>query len=532
MKKKNLLSLSLLIIFCLFGLNQSVEAQTGNDRGYPQKQFDVTDFNKIIADGIIKIEYTPSEEYNVTIESEQKVLDNIEIMIRNNTLDLRDIPYKKVDYVKAYISSPSLEEINLQGVASFKVLNTVLQQDYLLLKASGATEIDASIEINRLDIRASGASNIDMSGTANEMDLNVSGAAVVDLRNAKAKTAAVDASGASYVGVNSETFTSLKETGVANVSYNNDANVINYDKKEDIRDTYHRQKRYYRGTRNRYYRDTTNIRLNDFGISVIEGDSTIIQVGKRKLIVDEFGNVKFTRNRNKFDGHFAGVEIGLNGFVNKDFNMNLDKADSYLNLRLEKSVNVNINFVEYNIPISKNQKWGFITGLSMGIHNYRFSNRGTYLVPDSSSIKGYYIDGASVKKSKIVNTYINVPVLFEFQTNGKHYGKGFHIQAGVMFGARLQTHTKNVFSNDDERFDLVDPVTGGIVASSRVSNKKYKQHDSFHMNPFKFDASFRIGYGLVNLYATYSLTPLFKKDQGPELYPFSIGISLIGWSLQ
>ena len=48
----------------------------------------------------------------------------------------------------------------------------------------------------------------------------------------------------------------------------------------------------------------------------------------------------------------------------------------------------------------------------------------------------------------------------------------------------------------------------------------------FYMNPFKLDAIAKIGWGVLNLYATYSLTPMFQKNKGPELYPFAIGISL------
>jgi hypothetical protein len=49
------------------------------------------------------------------------------------------------------------------------------------------------------------------------------------------------------------------------------------------------------------------------------------------------------------------------------------------------------------------------------------------------------------------------------------------------------------------------------------------------MQPFRWDAYAGIGWGIINLYATYSLNPLFRENRGPELYPFSVGITLVNW---
>ena len=57
--------------------------------------------------------------------------------------------------------------------------------------------------------------------------------------------------------------------------------------------------------------------------------------------------------------------------------------------------------------------------------------------------------------------------------------------------------------------------------------QKPKQFDSFNINPFRYDAMVRIGWGVINLYATYSMNTLFKEGGGPELYPFAIGITFL-----
>ena len=58
-------------------------------------------------------------------------------------------------------------------------------------------------------------------------------------------------------------------------------------------------------------------------------------------------------------------------------------------------------------------------------------------------------------------------------------------------------------------------------------NSKVKDFDDFYMNPFKWDATVRIGWGFINLFATYSVNTMFKKDKGPELYPWTVGITFV-----
>lgn len=130
----------------------------------------------------------------------------------------------------------------------------------------------------------------------------------------------------------------------------------------------------------------------------------------------------------------------------------------------------------------------------------------------------------------MVINYLEVPVLLEFQTNRYRKTNSFHITAGMVFGLRIISHTKRYVNDLNKEFLLVDLGTGETVLTGRSSgDNKPKKWDDFHLNPFKADATVRIGWGWVNLFGTYSITTLFREDKGPELYPFSVGLTLIGW---
>ena len=174
-----------------------------------------------------------------------------------------------------------------------------------------------------------------------------------------------------------------------------------------------------------------------------------------------------------------------------------------------------------------------VTGLGLEWHNYRFS-KNTRLNGDSSNLIGYLDKGISIRKSKLTTLYLNVPVLFEFQTNSRHKKNSFHVGAGMVVGARLSSHTKKYYDERNKEFE----ITRYNLATEQYETEytaispdysKAKDFDDFHLQPFKFDATVRIGWGFINLFATYSINQMFKDGKGPELYPWTIGITFVNF---
>jgi hypothetical protein len=144
------------------------------------------------------------------------------------------------------------------------------------------------------------------------------------------------------------------------------------------------------------------------------------------------------------------------------------------------------------------------------------------------------MEGVSVKKSKLTNMYITVPLFFEVQTNAVKNSERLHLAVGVIGGWRISSHSKLYFNEANKEFTLVDPATDEtlpmIFRSPNSSDRNItKNFDGFDMRPLKLDASIRAGWGIVSLYANYSIFSLWIKDKGPEVYPFSAGICLAGW---
>lgn len=236
-------------------------------------------------------------------------------------------------------------------------------------------------------------------------------------------------------------------------------------------------------------------------------------------------------DRGKFNGHWAGVELGWNGYVNKDFNMDFPVSQNYLELKWARSMQVNLNPFEVNLNIAANH-FGLTSGLGFTFNNYFFSNS-TMISGDSTNLTGFNIvdkDGkmADMRTNKLFVGWLTVPVLFEYQTNPGMKSSSFHIGIGVVGGVRIGSYTKQSYYARNTTYYLQD-INKRIIGTFEVGKRPIRDRNQFHLNPFKLDATARIGWSCLNFFGTYSLTKMFQKDRGPELYPYSIGITLAGW---
>lgn len=515
MKKNTIAKCSALTIIVLisFMFNPALFGQ----KEVVRETRDLPAFDQIDAGGAFDVKITIGEPQKVEVEAKQKDIEKIKTEVDGSKLVLSSKGISNDPVLNIYVTVPSLSKLEAHGAAEVKSENAI-KGEMFLVEVSGAASVNLILDVGTLSSDLSGAANLKLSGNAQHHSTVVSGAATLDAYDLITTTTDADVSGAADAKVDAENVTG-KTSGAGEVHTRDRSKPASSDEK-------------------------TLVRVNDAGDTIYVGvpganivvsedaDSVKVKVGNRVVIIDDDGNIKTKHAKwPKFNGHWAGVDIGLNGYMTPDFNMNFPREYEYLDLRMEKSIAVNLNFFEQNIPLAKNQKWGIVTGLGLGFNDYRFL-RPTRLSMDSSYLIGYLDEGISIRKSKLSAMYLTLPVLFEFQTAPIYHKDGFHINAGVVIGARLSSHTKKYYDELNEEFDVTqyNPETGQYeVAFQAVSPEQNKVHvyDDWFLQPFKFDASVRIGWNFLNFWANYSLNTMFRKGKGPELYPWSAGISLV-----
>lgn len=236
--------------------------------------------------------------------------------------------------------------------------------------------------------------------------------------------------------------------------------------------------------------DTSIVRIGEKDIKVIhhEGGTEIIWgIGKHK-----------NHNSDKFEGHWEGLELGFNGLDRPDYGMYETK--DFMSLNQGKSVEIDFNFYNLNIGLIDSYV-GLISGIGIGFNDYRFENPYT-IEKGINRTEPVLLDYDNLSKTKLAVSYLSIPILLEFQIPVNHKKDRLFLNTGVTGGVKIGSHTK-----------------------VKHGDTKDKDHDGFNLNPFKFEATARIGFEDVGLFAKYNLSPLFQSDKGPGLTPFTIGIS-------
>ncbi len=526
MKKSMLIVMFIVVSILTFGQSNTVK-----------RKILVKPFSSVKVSGASDVTLIKGDDPIVVVEAPQRIQDNIYVNVKGTTLVISysNIKLKNHEKLHFYVTTPALEKLIASGAADVAMEGAPFSGDRLKLIASGAADVDLNVDYKYVEANVSGAASVNLTGRTAVQRVNASGAADYIAKNLVSDTVSVVAGGASSVYVNVIHKIDYKTTGVADVKFKGDPEEWNIDtSKNGTHRVITSPDSSVVVTGSNYYSDTTKVKVGSIDVEVVDGDTVTVRIGGHQLVVNDDGNVTWERvERPRFNGHWGGVELGINGYVTPDFNTNWGKKNDYLNLQYERSLTLNLNLWEQNISFNKQRTMGMLTGLGMSWNNYFFTNQ-TKLISGTSNVEGYYIKGVSVRKTKLTNMYVTVPVLFEFQTGGANQEHRFHFTIGGVMGLRVTSHTKIYFNEADKEYRLTDPETGILGfevhrTPDRSNRNIVKNYNSFYQAPFKLDARIGVGYGWINIFATYGINRFFQKDRGPELYPWTVGITLLGW---
>lgn len=243
--------------------------------------------------------------------------------------------------------------------------------------------------------------------------------------------------------------------------------------------------------------DTTTIKWNKGRILIITNKSDTIAINNPS-------EKKPTPNEpKKFRSKWAGFEFGLSGFMTEAGSFVLPSQWNYLDLNYPKSLNFNLNIVDYNITLIE-KKVALATGIGFGWYRYRF-NKPTLLTGNLDTLSFTY--DSLIKKSQLNITYLRIPLLLEFHFPVNQSKDKLYIAGGVVGALRIKSYGKYVYYPSNNK-------------------RVFKDINDFHLIPVNYSFEFRIGIKDVGIYFNYMPMLLFKKGKGPEVYPYSAGISL------
>lgn len=168
-----------------------------------------------------------------------------------------------------------------------------------------------------------------------------------------------------------------------------------------------------------------------------------------------------------------------------------------------RTINQGANvFGMYNFPFGES-KVSFALGIGMGFNNLYTDSRINDIKADTIVFTPIP-DSLDYKKSKLGLSYIDIPFELRIKTDKK-----FRASVGFKVGYLVDAKTKY----KGER-----PEGGNVIEKEKQVNQLEK---------WRYGPIIRVGYSWIHVMAYYSLSEIFQGGRGPELYPISVGITLM-----
>ncbi|MEO6901617.1 MAG: DUF2807 domain-containing protein [Bacteroidia bacterium] len=443
-------------------------------------------FTGINAGDDLSIIITQGDTNAITVNAPDNILPQIKTTVKNDILSIfTEGNIKSQKEISITITVKKLSSLISGGAANIKSSNELIC-DKLTVETNGSGDINLLTKATEINATTNGSGDIMLKGSAQVLTATSSGSGDINATNFEAKKVIAKTSGSGDEKVFVLESLTAAISGSGDIIYKGnpiDRNV-NISGSGAVRESKS-------GTGEETAKDTTKIRFGNKKYMIIgEGDDD-----------DDKKNNNNPKDQAQKFKHWNGIEVGINGYLNGQNNLNVVPA--FLELDYTKSLQFGLNIIEKDFNLYKNYL-NVITGLGFDFNHYSFENNislkanAPYLTADNDTTIKY-------KKNTLNVSYLKAPLLLEVNTS-KNSKQNLHIAAGMEFAYRIHSVTKQKFVQNGK-------------------DKKVKTRDDYNLEPFRFSAVARVGYNNVTIFANYALNRLFKPKQGPEVYPFTVGIT-------
>jgi hypothetical protein len=488
-----------LILLLMLGIPMAIFAQAEKKQNKVSVR-NLSNFNSIEVSDALSLDIKNGDTHTLQLEFTEGFEEYIKSEVEGSVLKISiDKRIKEPKQLKLTVTTPEIVSIQLFGASQIKSKDT-LRTDNLEIKLSDAANANLVLVVQNLKTEISGAGNLSLSGYATNHMSTISGAGDLKAFNLVSEKINLNVTGAGDAQVNATKELQIKASGAGDVIYVNEPeNLI-----AEVTGAGEVRKK--STTSFEQNSDTTRLRLGDIKIVIID-ESKAKGSNENKESEKKSSGSQTNNKKHQKIGHWAGLDFGVNAFTTYDYSFKMAPFNQHLELDMGKCFNVAFNFAQWELPIVKNHV-SVVSGLGLEWQKYAFKNN-TTILPDKNKHIGFIDTLISYDYSLFKTSWLNVPLLLALNSN-KNLKKSFHIAAGVVLGYNYTQKTKTRYKIESGDFEN---VTKG----------------DFALEPFKYAATVRLGYGNFNVFASYQLNNMFKKGAGPELFPVTAGITLIGF---
>lgn len=221
-----------------------------------------------------------------------------------------------------------------------------------------------------------------------------------------------------------------------------------------------------------------------------EKDQKSVTIKLKDQNKDEDNSEDENQTKGKFSSQFiaARFDIGLSTYTDNG-SFTLLPANSYLERETWKSSNFGFEFFQIGYRFSSYFK--IYAGAGLDWNHMRLKNNIT--IQQDKPTLSYTTDAVDYKKNRFSSQYLRIPLSVQLRTKQDKNGDKLNFVFGPEIGFLLNGKVKQVSSE----------------------NGKDKFKDDFNLNPFRYGAFARLGYGGTGVYVKYYANDVFADGQGP-----------------
>ena len=169
----------------------------------------------------------------------------------------------------------------------------------------------------------------------------------------------------------------------------------------------------------------------------------------------------------------------------------------------------------FDFPFKTDPRFSIGIGVGVGTNNIYFDNTTVEVAGISPTLRFRNVaDTNHFKKYKLATTYLEAPIELRFAANPFNTNKSFKVAIGGKIGLLVNVHNKGKELQNRNDGTLNDYI-------QKESSKRY-------FNNNRLVATTRIGYGVFGIFGAYQVNNFIKEGAGPNIHPYSIGLTISG----
>ncbi len=220
-----------------------------------------------------------------------------------------------------------------------------------------------------------------------------------------------------------------------------------------------------------------------------------ITIGAKK---DSTGKVNESKGRFVGGLTFTRLDIGFSKLIDNG-SFSLSPTNDFLDYKPWKTSTVSFDVFQFGYRFNN----VFKAYLAAGFDWTHIRLDRDITIQKNAPTLDYTPETIQFSKNRFSNSYLHIPLNFEFRSKENADGKRFRVVVGPEIAFLL----------------------GGKVKQISDEHGKVKVKDDYHFTPFRYGATLRAGYGGIGVFAKYTASDMFDTDAQKGLKNMAFGIT-------